>query len=71
MKKNTVRQLLHKQMELLAEKSKDTYPASDELSQNSFAMSEISSELLKRETVSTVLLITLGYFFICFTIHRK
>lgn len=48
MKRNTVRRLLRKQMELLAEKSKDIYPAGDELSQNSFAMSEISSELLKK-----------------------
>ena len=71
MKRNTVRRLLRQQMELLAEKSKDTYPAGDELSQNSFAMSEISSELLKREAFSIVLLVTLSYLVIRFAIHRK
>lgn len=71
MKRNTVRRLLRKQMELLAEKSKDTYPARDELSQNSFAMAEISGELLKREAFSIVLLVTLSYLVIRFAIHRK
>lgn len=71
MKRNTVRQILRKQMELLAERSKDTYPAGDELSQNSFAMAEISSELLKREALPIVLLVTLSYLFIRLAIHRK
>lgn len=64
-------EILYKQLELLAEDSKDTYPASNELSHNSFAMAEISKELFKRKWFPAVLFITLCYFVICFPIHRK
>ena len=49
MKKRTEIEILRQQLELLAEDSKDTFPASNELSQNSFAMAEISKELFKRK----------------------
>ncbi len=69
--KKLVTGILYKQLELLAEDSKDTYPASNELSQNSFAMVEISKELFKRKWVSTILFVTLCYFVIRFPIQRK
>ncbi|MCM1191984.1 MAG: hypothetical protein NC123_17040 [Butyrivibrio sp.] len=71
MKQKTEKELLRKQLELLAEESKDTCPASNELSQNSFAMAKISNELLKRKCLSFMFAVALGYFIKCFTIHRK
>ena len=71
MKRKSERELLCQQMELLAEESKDTCPASNELSQNSLAMARISNELLKRKWFSVVFLITLGYLLQSFAIHRK
>lgn len=71
MKRKSAKEILHQQLELLAEESKDTYPASDELSQNSFAMAKISNELLKRETLTAVNLIALGYLIVRLVVHCK
>lgn len=71
MRRTSEREFLRQQMELLAEESKDTCPASNELSQNSFAMARISNELVKRKWFPVVFLITLGYLLQSFTIHRK
>lgn len=71
MKGKSEKELLCQQLELLAEKSKDTYPASDELSRNSSAMVAISAELFKRKWLPIVILITLGYLLQSFAIHRK
>ncbi len=71
MKKRTEIEILRQQLELLAEDSKDTFPASNELSQNSFAMAEISKELFKRKWLPTILLITLCYFVIRFAVSPK
>ena len=71
MRRKSEKEILHQQLELLAEKSQDVCPASNELSQNSIAMAKISSELLKRECFSMMLLIALAYFIKRFTVHRK
>lgn len=70
-KRKTEKELLRQQLELLAEKSKSTCPASNELSQNSFAMVRISNELLKRKYLAFMFAFAFCYFIKCFTIHRK
>lgn len=71
MERKSVKEFLYKQLELLAEESKNVCPASNELSQNSLAMVEISKELFKRKCSSAVYFIALCYFIKCFTVHRK
>ena len=71
MKRKLEKEILYQQLELLAEESKDTCPASNELSQNSLAMTRISNELLKRKWFPAMLIIAFGYFIMCFTIKRK
>ncbi len=71
MKRNGVKGLLYQQLELLAEKSKDTYPASNELSHNSLAMARLSNELFKRKCFSMVLFIAFGYFIVRIAVHGK
>lgn len=71
MKKRTEKEILRRQLELLAEESKDTCPASNELSSNSLAMAEISKELFKRKWFSAILFITLYYFIVRFTVRPK
>ena len=70
-KRKSVREILHQQLELLAEESKHALPANCELSKNSFAMVKISNELLKRKCLSFMFAFTLIYFIKCFTIHGK
>ena len=71
MKRKSEKEILYQQLELLAEESKDTCPASYELSQNSLAMANISNELFKRKWLPVMLFITLSYLVKCFTIKRK
>ena len=71
MKRRSESEILHQQLELLAEKSKDTYPASEELSKNSLAMASISKELLKRKWLPLMFTIAVNYFFLCITKHGK
>ena len=71
MKRISEKEILYKQLELLAEESKDTMPASNQLSENSLAMTSISKELFKRKWFTAILFIALGYFIMCFTIKRK
>ncbi len=63
--------LLSQQLELLAEKSKDTAPIGSELSENSFAMVQISSELFKRKCFAVMLFIAAYNFFKRCTVKRK
>ena len=58
-------------MELLAEDSKNVYPAMNTVSENSKAMAQISKELFKRECLATMQLVAFGYFIIRFAIHGK
>lgn len=62
MSKKAERELLRQQLELLAEESRNTCPASGELSKNSFAMVKISNELLKRKYLAFMFAVALGYF---------
>ena len=71
MERKSEKEILRQQMILLAEESKNTYPASNELSQNSFAMVKISNELLKRKWFSAVLFIALCNFVLRVTKHSK
>lgn len=71
MKRKSEKELLHQQLELLAEESKDTLPASNEVSENSIAMVKISSELFKRKCLAVVLFIALVYFVKRLTVQRK
>ncbi len=71
MKRKSEKEILRQQMKLLAEESKDTYPASNELSQNSFAIAKISNELLKRKCLAVVFAVTLSYLIKSFAIHAK
>ena len=71
MKIKSERELLYQQLELLAEDSKDTCPASNTLSQNSLAMAKISSELLKRKCFTAMYLITFCYLIMRLTVHGK
>lgn len=71
MKRRSEAEILRQQLELLAEESKDTLPAINELSENSLAMAEISKELFKRKCFATVFFIVFCYFIKCFVIHRK
>lgn len=57
--------LLRQQMDLLAEKSNDPLPEHD--CDYAYAMTEISKEILKRESFSVMYLVALGYLLMCFT----
>lgn len=61
--------LLRQQMDLLAEKSNDPLPEHD--CDYAYAMTEISKEILKRESFSVMYLVALGYLLMCFTKHLK
>lgn len=71
MQKRTEKELLRQQLELLAEESKNTYPATNTLSENSKAMVQISKELFKRKCFAIMLFIAFHYFISGFTIHSK
>ncbi len=63
--------ILRQQLELLAEDSKNVYPAMNTRSKNSKAMAQISRELFKRECSTAMLFIAFGYFLIRIAIHGK
>lgn len=71
MQKRTETEILRKQLELLAEESKDTCPASNELSSNSLAMAEISKELFKRKCFAAMCFIAFCYLIIRIAIFSK
>lgn len=71
LKRKSTREILRQQLELLAEESKKTYPASNELSQNSLAMVAIGNALLKRKCFTIVFAVTFTYFIMSIAKHGK
>ena len=71
MKRINETEFLRQQLQLLAEESKDTCPASNELSQNSLAMAKISNELFKRKWFAAMFLVAFNYLLIRFAVQRK
>jgi len=65
-KRKSERDLLHQQMELLIEESKNCVPG--ELSKNSQAVAKISKELFKYSCASVILFGFLGYLVKNFTV---
>lgn len=66
MKRKSERDILHQQMELLIEESKNCVPG--ELSKNSQAVAKISKELFKYSCASVILFGFLGYLVKNFTV---
>lgn len=71
MKRKSVKEILRLQLELLAEDSKNTYPASNNLGQNSLAMVAIEDELLKRKCFALMFTVAIGYFILRIAKHGK
>lgn len=71
MKRKSIREILRQQLELLEEDSKNAYPASNNVSQNSLAMVAIEDELLKRKWFALMFVVAFAYFIMRIAIHGK